>query len=108
MIQSMLSTCKWQCPKAINTATKLKTCSDSICELEILKFCFARKPTFRNWLSCICHRVSGSAHANEEINNLLNKDNSPMTIVKKDSSRACAQMGGPICHRTKIPIYTKF
>jgi hypothetical protein len=75
----MLATCKWQCPKTINIAIRLKTHSDSICELEILRICFARKPTFRNWLSCIHHQVNGFAHANEKVNNLLNKDNSPMT-----------------------------
>jgi len=30
------------------------------------------------------HQASGSTHANEEIENLLNKDNSPMTRLLKN------------------------
>jgi hypothetical protein len=30
------------------------------------------------------HQASGSTHANEEIENLLNKDNSPMTKMLKN------------------------
>jgi hypothetical protein len=64
----------------------LKTNSIFICEPGIARICFARKPTFGNWLSCSSHQVDGSAHANEGIESLLNKDNSPMTNDKKDSS----------------------
>jgi hypothetical protein len=49
-----------------------------------------KKLTFKKWPSCICHQVSGFAHINEEINNLLNRDNSLMTNVQKDFSiEAC-------------------
>jgi hypothetical protein len=34
----------------------------------------------------MCHQVSGSAHANEEIDSLLNKNNFLGTNDKKDSS----------------------
>jgi hypothetical protein len=73
-----LSTCKQQHLKAINTPTRQKTCPIYICEPKIPRIWVVRKPTFRNWPSCICHQVSGFAHADEEIKNLLNRDNSGM------------------------------
>jgi hypothetical protein len=61
-----LSTCKQQHLKAVNTPTRLKTHPISICEPEIPRICFVRKPTFENWPSCIRHQVSGFADANEK------------------------------------------
>jgi hypothetical protein len=53
---------------------------------EILRICFARKPTFGNWPSCICHQTNGFAHVNDEIKSLLNKDNFLVTGVQEDST----------------------
>jgi hypothetical protein len=50
------------------------------------KICFARKTTLGNRPSCICHQTGGFAHADEIIESLLNKDNSPMTNAQEDSS----------------------
>jgi hypothetical protein len=74
----MLSTYKQPHLKVVNTPTRVKTCSISICELGIPRICFARKPTLKIWLSCIRHQVSGFAHVDEEINSLLNINNFPM------------------------------
>jgi hypothetical protein len=64
----------------------LKTHLVSIYEPRIPKFCFARKPTFGNWLSCMYHQANGSAHIDEGIESLLNKDNSLVINVRKDFS----------------------
>jgi hypothetical protein len=64
----------------------LKTHLIFICELEIPRICFARKPTFGNWPSCIHHQTNGSTHANVRIKNLLNNYNSLVTNAQKDSS----------------------
>jgi hypothetical protein len=44
----MLSTCKGQHFKAINTQTRLKTGLVSLFELGISRICSAEKPAFRN------------------------------------------------------------
>jgi hypothetical protein len=77
-------------PKSYQHPNKIKTHSISIYKLNIPRICFAKKLTFKKWPSCICHQVSGFAHINEEINNLLNRDNSLVTNVQKDFSiEAC-------------------
>jgi hypothetical protein len=78
MIWSMLSMYKQQHLKVVNTPTNVKTCAIFICETGITRICFAKKSTFKNWLSCICHQVSGFAHVDEEIDSLFNIDNFPM------------------------------
>jgi hypothetical protein len=80
------TTYKQQHLKVVNTPTSVKICSISICEPEIPRICFARKSTFKNWLSCICHQVSGFAHVDEEIDSLLNIDNFPMINAQKEFS----------------------
>jgi hypothetical protein len=76
----MLSTCKLQCFKVVNTPTKLKTRLVFICELGIPRIYFAEKNSpFEIGLHANTHQVSGSTHGDEEINNLINKDNSPLT-----------------------------
>jgi len=64
----------------------LKTHLIFIYEPRIPKFCFARKPTFGNWLLCIYHQANGSAHVDEGIESLLNKDNSLLVIAQEDFS----------------------
>jgi hypothetical protein len=64
----------------------LKTRSISICEPEIPRICFVRKPTFGNWPSCVSHQANGFAHADEGIKSLLNKDNSLDINDQEDSS----------------------
>jgi hypothetical protein len=47
---------------------------------------FAKKPTFGNWPSYIHHQANGSAHVDERIESLLNKDNSQVISNQEDSS----------------------
>jgi hypothetical protein len=82
----MFSICKRQHLKIVNTPKRLETYLVSIYEPKIPMICFVRKPTFKNWSSYIHHQASGFASVDEEIESLLNKDNSPMTNAQKDSS----------------------
>ncbi len=86
IIRSMLSICKWQHVKVVNTPARLKTHSISICEHGIPRIYFAKKPTFGNWPLCIRHQVSGSTHVDEKIDSLPNINNSLIINVWKDSS----------------------
>ncbi len=71
--------------EVINTPTRLKTISISICDLEIPKIYLARKPTFENWLSWLSHQTRGLAHAIQVTNILMNKDSSPTTSAYENS-----------------------
>jgi hypothetical protein len=66
----------------MNTLAKLKTHYISIYEPKIPRmFCFARKSTFEIGLHAYATKLM-----DEEVDNLLNRNNSPMTNARKDSS----------------------
>jgi hypothetical protein len=50
------------------------------------KKCLARNATFGNWPSWLCYQRR-SLNVEEGMDNLLNKDNSPMTSAQEDSSK---------------------
>jgi len=51
------------------------------------RICFVRNATFGNYLSWLHHQARGSSHVTRGMGKLLNKSNSPMTSVRKDSSK---------------------
>ncbi len=86
MIWSKLSSNNLQCLRVVNIPTRMNRCSISIYDPKIPSICLARKLTFGNWVSWICHQAKeGSTHVVGVIN-LLNKDNFPTTSAHDDSS----------------------
>ncbi len=87
MIQFEFSTCRWYCCKIINILTTLNTFLISIYDLVMLRICLAKNVTFGNCLLWLHHQTTWFSHVARSVNNLLNKDNSPMENAWKDSSK---------------------
>jgi hypothetical protein len=86
MIWSKLSSYNLQRLKVVNTLARLNTHLVSICDHRSPNICLARKLTFGNGVSWIHHQAKGSTHVVGDIDNLLNKDNSPATSACDDFS----------------------
>ncbi len=86
MIQFEFSTCRWYCHKIINILT-LNTFLISIYDLGMLRIRLAKNVTFENCPPWLHHQTIWFSHVARTMNNLFNKDNSPMENAWKDSPK---------------------
>ncbi len=87
MIQFKFSTCRRYCRKIINILTTLNTFFISIYNLGMLRICLAENVTFENCPLWLHHQITRFSHVARNVNNLFNKDNSPMENGWKDFSK---------------------
>lgn len=79
MILSKFSTYRQHLHKIISTPTRLNILFILICDPGMPIIFFARNVTFTNCLSWLHHQPKAFSHVVGGMDNLLNKDNSPMT-----------------------------
>jgi hypothetical protein len=87
MILSKFSVYKWHLHKTIHTPTRLNINFVLICDLRMPRICLAKNATFINCPSWLHHQAKGFSHVVGGVDNLINKDYSPMTSAQENFSK---------------------